>query len=156
MRTSHGFSKFLDNAYPYGTVYLPENPDKRNVLSDNLLRDPGKCILKNSNNENSPTMANITNKFYFGNPIDKGGHQNTYLKKYGKFCGEKLKFYLKTDTENQRLEWLKNGLSDLSKQINCTNAPLKLYFADSKICHPCLGDVTKLSSLAEILFRIFT
>ena len=130
MRTSHGLSRFLATSYPYGSVYLPDNPDKRNVLPDNLLREPGKCILKTSNDENSPIIANITGQFYCGNPTDKNGVQQIYQESYNSFIGNQLKFYLKADTAAQRLIWFQNGLDDLKNQIINTDKPINLYFPE--------------------------
>ena len=143
MRSAHGLSKSLSTAYPYGSVYLKNNDEKRNVLPDNLLREPGKCILKTSEDDR-PMIANITGQTYFGKAVDNGGHQIEYLNKYGLYCGEKLTNYLKTDTLSQRIYWFEKGLKELKDKIEAIKSPLNIYFPKLIGCDSAGGDIKNI------------
>ena len=148
MRTAHGWSKHIAMSYPYGSVYKQEMEGKRNVLPDNLLREPGTCIMKNAE-DNSPSIANITGQTYCGKAIDNGGYQNIYLNKHGPLCGKKLTEYLKEDTTMKRLEWFEKGLQDLYSKINTTNTQLRIYFPKLIGCDSAGGSMNKYMNLIK-------
>ena len=133
LRYPKGLEKKIEMAYPYGSVYYERNK-KNNVLPENLLRIPGKCLLKEGGNcENNPTMANLTSQFYFGKPTDGGGFQRNYLKKYDKLYGNKFQHLMNNDTSAQRLIWFKECLQDLADQIKTKQGISNLYFTNTDI-----------------------
>ena len=139
LRQSHGLSKFLEVTYPYGSVYLTKAQNKRNVLPDNLLREPGRCILNIPGDERSPMIANITGQFYFGKPIEQCGYQEKYLKKFGTFCGKNLIINMKNDTAAQRLIWFQKGLQEMYTQIKDIEGNLNIYFNEHIGCESAGG-----------------
>ena len=132
MRYSHGLSRTLEIAYPYGSIFQSKTENKKNVLPDNLLRKPGSCILGSEKTNNFPLIANLTSHFYFGKAADEGGFQSGYLKKFTGFYGQQFEDYMTKDTTTQRLIWFEECLKHLASQLEDKTSPLNLYFPDNR------------------------
>ena len=145
LRKAGGLAKTIFKSFPYGSMYAGaltvEKPNNEKLLG--ILRQrattrrvPGKCTLKYPLTRNpGPIIANLTIQYCPGKAIDNEGLQKVYLERHSQHLDDTLTSSILRDTEEYRLNWFTEALSDLRRQLT-DNAitPAKIYIPRNIAC----------------------